>query len=510
MDNYIVEEVFNEADFPKVTFVKSKYYREIRSSIRSNRKHITLSGPSGCGKTTLLKGLLNDLNILDTDFHEFNGRIYSDVNDLFDIFSKEMKTTTDFDDITKEFLKNKFIIIDDFHHLTASVKEQLGKLLKLWHEKNVRFILVGIASSATELISVDPELGIRNDPYELKQESDEFIDELINLGEKALNIKFESTFREEIIRACNGVPSITQVICRISCVNSDIEETVQGEEKLVNLELKNIKESVLRIFNAKYFDKVVGLAKGKDHARSVHNTYYDIIFHIAKSEKSEISIEWLRSKIVNTIQDPVLKNRKNTSFNSCLKYFAEVIEKRKLNDALYYRKGASYISIEDPSFRFYLTLLDMELVKSKLFIRDNEYSYDVAVSFAGENRAIVEKFVNKSKEKGITVFYDFDVQHELWGKELEKKLVDVYSTEALYMIIFISKDYPIKDWTNFESEVGRNESKKRLPEYILPIKIDDTPIVGLKSNIGHLDLRQLDIERIVEILEQKLLEQKSI
>ncbi|MCM3404826.1 AAA family ATPase [Cytobacillus oceanisediminis] len=503
-EKYTLEEVFNEAAFPEITFVKSKYYREIRSSIRAQGKHITISGPSGSGKTTLLKGLLRDLNIAKPEYHEFNGRSYPQNESIIEILALESNTSNDFNSVTKELAKYKFIIIDDFHHLSSAAKMELANLLKLWHEKEIRFILVGIASSAAALTGVDPELGIRNDPYELKEESDEFINELIKLGEGALNVNFSEELKCQIIIASKGVPSIAQVICRIACITTDVEETFQDETQVIDIRLKDIRDSVLRIFNAKYFDKIVGLAKGKEHARSVHNTYFDIISSIAGEDKAEIAVETLRSKIVGTISDPDMRNRKGTSFANCLKYLADVIEARGLSDALYYRKGASYISIEDPSFRFYLNLVDMDQIKSRLHIRNSGYAYDVAVSFAGEIRKTVQEFVDLAKEKGINVFYDFDLQHKIWGKDLQSKLVEVYTDEALYMIIFISEDYPIKDWTSFESEVGRKASEKRTTEYILPIKIDDTPVLGLKGTVGHLDLRQLTVEQIIDILDRKL------
>src|SRR5689334_23319462 len=46
------------------------------------------------------------------------------------------------------------------------------------------------------------------------------------------------------------------------------------------------------------------------------------------------------------------------------------------------------------------------------------FLYDVVVSFAGEDRAIVEKFVRLLDAKKITYFYDEDKAHDLWGRDL--------------------------------------------------------------------------------------------
>ena len=56
------------------------------------------------------------------------------------------------------------------------------------------------------------------------------------------------------------------------------------------------------------------------------------------------------------------------------------------------------------------------------------------------------------------MFYDFDnVQHQLWGVDLRAKLADVYANDAQYMLIFLSRYYPEKDWTKFAKKPARNE-----------------------------------------------------
>ena len=375
--------------------------------------------------------------------------------------------------------------------------------MKLWHENNIRFIIIGIASSASELVGVDAELGIRNDPFELKTQDENFVLNLIQLGEQALNFRFSEEFKKEIVKGSNGVPSIVHVICRTACVAAEIEKVVQGEPQIIDQSLKNLKDSVLRMFNAKYFEKVVGLAKGKQQAKSVHNTYFDIISTIAADDRSEIPVEYLYKKIVGEIEDSKQRSRKATSFYNCLKNLDDVIDRKGMSDILLYSKGG-YIAIEDPSFRFYLNLLDMSTVRSKVHVRDDQYPYDVAVSFSGDIRPTVEDFVNLAKDRGLNVFYDFDQAEQLWGKNLREKLSDVYANDALYMVVFLSKSYPEKDWPSFELAIGKKVSKKRTQEYLLPVRVDDVEIVGINDTIGFVDLREHDIEYVVDLLVQKI------
>ena len=45
-------------------------------------------------------------------------------------------------------------------------------------------------------------------------------------------------------------------------------------------------------------------------------------------------------------------------------------------------------------------------------------NYEVALSFAGEDRAYVREVKDELKKLRITVFYDEDEQAALWGKDL--------------------------------------------------------------------------------------------
>ena len=171
---------------------------------------------------------------------------------------------------------------------------------------------------------------------------------------------------------------------------------------------------------------------------------------------------------------------------------------------LFFRAGATYISIEDPLFRFYLNLFDIEEVRRKVHIRRSDFSYDAAFSFAGEVRDRVLQVVRAAEEWGLQVFYHFDQQGLLWGKDLRKILTDIYTDEALFMLVFLSNDYPEKDWPAFELEIGKRAAHKRTQEYLLPVIVDDVVVVGLKDTVGHLNLTTMTPQQIAELLAEKV------
>lgn len=82
--------------------------------------------------------------------------------------------------------------------------------------------------------------------------------------------------------------------------------------------------------------------------------------------------------------------------------------------------------------------------------RSGDFSYDVALSFAGEQRAYVEKVAAALRRRGIRPFYDDYEQAVLWGKDLYEHLDWVYQKAARYCVLFASEAYARKVWTTHE------------------------------------------------------------
>ena len=503
MAHFQLSDVFNESAVPTVTFVPPSEFLDLVGSLRTAGKHVTLCGPSGCGKTTLAQKALEKAKFGPGEQHWVSGRDYAAVDRLELVMSRVLGCSEELAEILEWLKACGILVIDDFHHLHPKVRISVAASLKRWHELGIRCFIVGIAQSAHHLLEQDAELGIRNDPYEMKTQGDAFIGSIISLGEQALGFSFSPDTRSAFVQAAKGVPSAIHVICRVACIRSDIQETMTTP-RVVATTIPEIRDGVIRTYKGKYQNKVIGLAKGKQQARSVHNTYFQIVRHLCLLDKSEVSVEELRTRIVGAGADPSEKARKNTSFYNCLKNIGSVIEERGLADALYYDTTSNTISIEDPSFRFYLTLLDLDELEKSVRVRKSEYPWDVAISFAGEVRTFAEEIRDALNQRGYTVFYDFDQQHKLWGQNLRVKLADVYANEAEYMLVLLSKEYPEKDWPAFEFEIGKAASKKRTKDYLLPVIVEDVSVVGLSKDVGFLDLRKKTVEEIVEVLTMKI------
>jgi hypothetical protein len=130
--------------------------------------------------------------------------------------------------------------------------------------------------------------------------------------------------------------------------------------------------------------------------------------------------------------------------------------------------------------------------------------YDVALSFAGEDRGYVDEVAKSLAAKGIRVFYDQFEQVELWGKDLVAHLLDIYQNRARFCVIFVSQQYVEKPWPNHERRGAQARALYSQGEYLLPARFDDSVLPGLPSTTGYVDLRKLSPQEFAEIISKKI------
>ncbi len=120
---------------------------------------------------------------------------------------------------------------------------------------------------------------------------------------------------------------------------------------------------------------------------------------------------------------------------------------------------------------------------------ETQKPYHVALSFAGEDRPYVDQVASSLQSSGLRVFYDLYEKVGLWGKDLYVHLNEVYKDQAEYTVLFASKHYNEKLWTNHERKAAQERAFRENREYILPARFDDTPIPGVPATVGYIDLR---------------------
>ena len=133
-----------------------------------------------------------------------------------------------------------------------------------------------------------------------------------------------------------------------------------------------------------------------------------------------------------------------------------------------------------------------------------DFEYEVCLSFAGEQRDYVEQVAKELQSRGIRVFFDDNEKISLWGKDLYSHLKEVYQRKCQYCILFASKEYADKVWTNHERESAQARAINEKEEYILPARFDDTPIPGLKDTVHYIDLKDISPLELAELAFKKI------
>src|SRR5206468_271185 len=93
-----------------------------------------------------------------------------------------------------------------------------------------------------------------------------------------------------------------------------------------------------------------------------------------------------------------------------------------------------------------------------------------------------------------------------WGKDLYAHLHQVYSRDSRFLVMFISKDYAARPWTNHERRSGQERAFREQDDYLLPVRFDDTPIPGVFETTGYVTAREYTPEELAELIVSKVLD----
>lgn len=134
----------------------------------------------------------------------------------------------------------------------------------------------------------------------------------------------------------------------------------------------------------------------------------------------------------------------------------------------------------------------------------SEFEHDIAISFAGEDVDLASRLAERLEKTGVSVFFASAQQADLLGERLRRILTRKYGSGTRFVVALVTQHYSMKDWTRFELEIAREEEQKRGEAFVLPLLLADASVVQIPSDKVHLDLRTTGLDKIVEILAQKV------
>ncbi|MDP9281011.1 MAG: hypothetical protein M3P38_02805 [Chloroflexota bacterium] len=264
-----VEDVFKTSGVPTHTFVEPGEFRNLRVALRSAGKGVVVEGPSGIGKSTGVSQALAAEKLGDA--LTLSARVPADV-ELIHLLSE-----------IEEF---GMAVIEDFHALDMALQREIADLMKVLADESSRtgkLVIIGIPRAGESLVKHAPDLANRIETIRFAVEPDKKIEELIALGERALNI--ELTARADVVRAAAGSFYLAQMLCFEVCVAEDVLER-RDEIQVLRLPYDAVKKRVHSAQESRYGDIAREFARGTRFRPSGRAPYFHVLRWLADSRSS--------------------------------------------------------------------------------------------------------------------------------------------------------------------------------------------------------------------------------
>jgi hypothetical protein len=446
-----LEEVFKRSGIPTYTFVEPLEYKSLFVSVRTPGRGTIVEGPSGIGKTTSVLRIVESLGS-DTQTTILSGRNPDDIDLISEL---------------PEMGDIGLVIIDDFHRLPEKAKHRLADYIKLLADKedpHSKVVVIGINKAGQSLINYAADLTGRIDTISFEANPAEKIQELVELGEKALNISVN--IKEDIVLDSHGSFHLAQMLCHESCIEAGIlDEAKDSQDTGASIEV--IRERVLRDLDKTFFDKASIFATGPRLRKEGRAPYFYLLYWLAKSDEWSLNVnEAIKSNPDHrgSVSQIVEKGYLNDHLSKNL----------ELQDVIHFEQATTELTIEDPKFFYYIKNLLWSKFSERIGYSSVEFDsrYDYALSFAGADREVAKGLFKILSERELSVFYDFNEQHRILAENIEDYLGPIYRSEATYIIALLGPEYPTRIWTKFESEQFKHRFGDKA---VIPIWFSNSP-----------------------------------
>jgi hypothetical protein len=134
------------------------------------------------------------------------------------------------------------------------------------------------------------------------------------------------------------------------------------------------------------------------------------------------------------------------------------------------------------------------------------HHFDVALSFPGEARALVEQVVAglKNRLSVDSYFYDNNYVSQLARPNLDLLLQDIYRNRSKIVVVFLSADYERKNWCGVEFRTIREIIFDR-EDKVMFVRSGDGNVSGVFKTDGYVDAKRFGAEEIAKFIHERIL-----
>lgn len=460
-----LEDVFVTEGVPTETFVRPPNYNEIFVDIRRPGKPVVIEGQSGTGKTTTVKKIQAALDEAAVPTY-LSARKTRDVERIARLADQQELGA---------------FIIDDFHRLSPELRTKLADIAKLaaeeWDaETYPKLIIIGINEVGSSLIQFVPDIAKRIGIHRISPASEDLTRELITSGCEALNIHLEDP--HAIFAESQGDYWLTQQLCQTACTVSGVLEELP-DRIAVAIDMPRIRAVVVEKLRAAYYPAVKEFCRGR-RFRPSNDPYFKMLKVVAENGQPVVDLTALANGnddvrgSINNIKDARLSNLLDSK-DLASRYF-------------FYSPETTTFAIEDPAVFYFLRHLDWEALRADCGFRgrDEVYEFDIAISFAGENRSLAKHIAEQLLSLDVQVFYDENFEANYLGKAWTKEFARIFGTASRYVVCLLDVHHQEKIWPTFEREVFAPRVQRG---EVIPVFLDDTPFVGIPQDVVGINFK---------------------
>lgn len=216
----------------------------------------------------------------------------------------------------------------------------------------------------------------------------------------------------------------------------------------------------------------------------------------------------LRERLEESVREILAKQPDNSMPLSDLK--TQMIKRVNVNPYTFYGYLSDMIDIQKnvvSGTNMVIVTLVSDDLEDKLTsipdVWDNEFTYDIAISYAGAQRDYAAQFAEEFRTKGLRVFYDRNQLPDLVGRNLLDELMIIYRDKAQLCLILASNEYNASPFAQHERQSAQERALSD-KGYIVLVNLDGCKINGFHSTVAYLDWKEYGLMKIVSLAGEQL------
>lgn len=156
----------------------------------------------------------------------------------------------------------QFIVLEDFHYLPEATQRDFAVALKAFHESSkYSFVVVGVWRDQNRLVQQNGDLTGRVVAIDADRWLTDELQQVIEGGEKLLNITFSERFKADLLEGCFSNVFVVQESCRLACERAGVFET-QSKHREVEADASELIKEAVDAHSARYTGFIINFAAG--------------------------------------------------------------------------------------------------------------------------------------------------------------------------------------------------------------------------------------------------------